>query len=513
MNVTMDFTRSIAKVRHDLRNPLSHILGFTDMLIEEMQSGDTAHLRRDLETINVLANDMIVRINRYLDGQETQGSDLSSLQAQIEIACANILAASERLACTSSVLTGTGFNDDLNRIAGSTRQLLDVAKTALEPLIRQTGPLARPDSGFETTRHAQTDFFAHKEGKILVVDDSEENREILRRRLSRMGYVVSLQEDGRRALDFISSHDVDLVLLDIFMPELDGFQTLQQLKADPSRKHLPVIMLSSADEVGNAVRCIELGADDFLPKPFNPVLLMARIESSLSKKKLRDQEQDFLKRLQDEQEKSERLLLNILPRAIAERLKKGEGIIADSFPEATVLFADFVGFTRFSAGVPAKTLVASLNEIFSRFDSLCEQHGVEKIKMIGDGYMVVGGLPTPRPDHAEAIARLALAMQKAVSEFTAGRDKPFRMRIGINTGPVVAGVIGTRKFAYDLWGDTVNLASRMESHAPTDGILLAEASYLALKDKYAFDPKQLLRVKGKGEISAYLLRGESPISD
>ncbi|MGL5062226.1 MAG: adenylate/guanylate cyclase domain-containing protein, partial [Microcoleus sp.] len=168
--------------------------------------------------------------------------------------------------------------------------------------------------------------------------------------------------------------------------------------------------------------------------------------------------------LRGEQEKSERLLLNILPQVIADRLKRNETTIAEYFPEATVLFADIVGFTPLSAQMNPIELVELLNQIFSGFDLLCERHGLEKIKTIGDAYMVVGGLPEPRADHAEAIAEMALDMQAEIARFNTENQKYFSIRVGIHSGPVVAGVIGIKKFIYDLWGDTVNIASRMESH-------------------------------------------------
>jgi adenylate cyclase len=201
------------------------------------------------------------------------------------------------------------------------------------------------------------------------------------------------------------------------------------------------------------------------------------------------------------------LLYNILPVPIAQRLKLQESIIADSFDEVTVLFADLVNFTELSAQIPATKLVDLLNKIFSVFDHLTEKHGLEKIKTIGDAYMVVGGLPTPRPDHAEAVVEMALDMQQAITRFQRGDGKPFDLRIGINTGSVVAGVIGTKKFAYDLWGDTVNVASRMESQGVAGGIQVTAATYALLKDKYVFEQRDAIAVKGKGEMITYWLRG------
>ena len=208
-----------------------------------------------------------------------------------------------------------------------------------------------------------------------------------------------------------------------------------------------------------------------------------------------------------EQEKSDRLLLNILPEPIAERLKHDPSIIADTFAEVTVLFADIVGFTQLSARVSPTELVSLLNDIFSTFDQLAEKHGLEKIKTIGDAYMVVGGLPMPRIDHAEAIAQMALDMQQAIADFSNTHSQAFSIRIGINSGPVVAGVIGIKKFIYDLWGDTVNTASRMESHGLPGRIQITSTTYDILQHKYLLESRGTIEVKGKGEMNTYFING------
>ena len=215
-----------------------------------------------------------------------------------------------------------------------------------------------------------------------------------------------------------------------------------------------------------------------------------------------------LKKLAVEQEKSERLLLNILPGPIAQQLKQEECTIADSFAEVTVMFADIVGFTELSAQIPPIELVEILNVIFSEFDQLTEEHGLEKIKTIGDAYMVVGGLPGPKPNHAEAIAAMALDMQNTISDFCTETGKALSIRIGINTGPVIAGIIGTKKFIYDLWGDTVNIASRMESHGIPGSIQVTEMTYNRLRKYYLFEERGMVPVKGKGPMNCYLLKGK-----
>ena len=209
--------------------------------------------------------------------------------------------------------------------------------------------------------------------------------------------------------------------------------------------------------------------------------------------------------LKAEQEKSENLLLNILPKAIVHQLKIGNNAIASRSENVTILFADIVDFTDLSTKVSPNQLVSMLNEIFSCFDMLADQFGLEKIKTIGDAYMVVGGLPTPRDDHAEAIAEMALAMQREITAFKRDDGKSFRLRIGINTGPVVAGVIGIRKFIYDLWGDAVNIASRMESHGIAGGIQVTSATYELLKQQYSFWHRGKIYIKGRGELDTYML--------
>ena len=213
-----------------------------------------------------------------------------------------------------------------------------------------------------------------------------------------------------------------------------------------------------------------------------------------------------LAELAAERAKSERLLLNVLPASIASRLKQSDEVIADGFGAATVLFADIVGFTPLAQARPPAETVVLLDRIFAGWDELAERHGVEKIKTIGDAYMVAGGLPIPREDHAEAIAELALEMG-AEAQRRAGDGPPLEVRIGIDTGPVVAGVIGRAKFSYDLWGDTVNTASRMESHGLPGAIQVTERVYERLRNRYELRRRGTIEVKGKGMMTTYLLIG------
>jgi len=210
--------------------------------------------------------------------------------------------------------------------------------------------------------------------------------------------------------------------------------------------------------------------------------------------------------LEAERERSERLLLNVLPEPIADRLKRHEGVIAEQHDEVTVLFADLAGFTEMTADMDPRSLVGLLDEIFTSFDALVDAEGLEKIKTIGDAYMVAGGLPSPRVDHAEAVAHVALAMRDDVARIASSTGAPLSIRIGIDSGPVVAGVIGRSKFIYDLWGDTVNTASRMESHGVPGEVQLTERAADRLEGAFELEPRGPIQVKGKGPMQAFLLK-------
>jgi len=214
----------------------------------------------------------------------------------------------------------------------------------------------------------------------------------------------------------------------------------------------------------------------------------------------------FVRELDAARARADALLLNILPAPIAGRLKRDASTIADGFSEVTVLFADIVNFTTLSADADPVDVVAFLNTIFSEFDALAQRHGLEKIKTIGDAYMVAGGLPVPRPDHCEAVVAFGLDMLAAVKRHMTWQGEPVQLRVGVNTGPVVAGVIGRHKFIYDLWGDAVNVASRMESNGVVDVIQVTAAVRNKLAGKYEFEERPPIYIKGKGDMVTYLLR-------
>lgn len=335
---------------------------------------------------------------------------------------------------------------------------------------------------------------------VLVVDDEEHNRTLLRDPLEARGYEVCEAEDGERALEEIAKRIPDIVLLDVMMPNMDGFDLCNRIKKDPKTASVPVLMLTALSERHERLMGIKVGANDFLTKPIDLQDVLLRVANAVRGKHLFD-------RLQAEQQRSESLLLNVLPEPIAVRMKKGETNIVDCFAQATVLIADLAGFSTLCAHIKAEEVVWLLNEVFTTFDSLAERHGLEKIKTIGDAYMVVGGVPVSRVDHAEAVANLAIDMRGEIDRFNRSYNTSFQFRTGICTGPVIAGVIGRRKFSYDLWGETVNIASRLEAFSEPGEIQASESAYHRLNDKYTFGRKQKIEMKSGHEIVTYTLCG------
>ncbi|HXG46749.1 MAG TPA: adenylate/guanylate cyclase domain-containing protein, partial [Methylomirabilota bacterium] len=324
-------------------------------------------------------------------------------------------------------------------------------------------------------------------GRLLVVDDEPANRSLIIDSLRGEGYYIAEAADGLEAFEQMAAKPFDVIILDLEMPGMGGFEVLERMKERRSLRNIPVVIVSGWNDMDSIIHGIRAGAMDHLGKPFNPLLLRSRIDACLERKRWHDQEQAYLDQIREERHKVEQLILNILPAPIAARLQQGETTIADNFSEVTVLFADIVGFTDLSATVPPAEIVSILNEVFTSFDHLAELHGLEKIKTIGDCYMAVSGLPEPRADHAVAAARMALDIQAEIRRFNEDLNLSLQMRVGIHSGPVVAGIIGKNKFIYDLWGDTVNLASRMESHGQPGLIQVTEATFERIKGQ--FTPK------------------------
>lgn len=396
------------------------------------------------------------------------------------------------------------------------------------------------DAGLRT----MIDSSAILDARILVVDDLEANILLLEQILHRAGYAhVASTTDAAAVCELHRRNGYDLILLDLQMPGIDGFQVMESLKEIEADSYLPVIVITA--QPTHKLRALQAGAKDFISKPFDLAEVLMRVHNMLEVRLLHRALRDYGKALEQkvreveasrelireqsdelkglyakvvaEQKVSELLLLNMLPAPIAERLKAHVDdiadsfpeVIADRFPEVSVLFADLVDFTCFSAGMRPEQLVEMLNEIFTEFDHIADARGLEKIKTIGDAYMAAAGLPIPVADHAERAAHMALDMIDALARFNALRRCNLQLRIGINSGEVVAGVIGKRKFIYDLWGMAVNLASRMESHGVAGRVQLTEATRERLGDPFVCEARGTIAAKGMGELRTWFLVGRA----
>ena len=331
---------------------------------------------------------------------------------------------------------------------------------------------------------------ARRSARLLVVDDNKVNRLLMCRGLEQQGHSVAMAENGRVALETLRKGDFDLVLLDMEMPEMDGFQVLEQLVQDTRLRDLPVIVTSSLEGIENVVRCIELGAEDFLTKPVNPVLLKARIGASLEKKRLRDMQKELVRRFATSE--------------VAQDLAQSGFALGGHHIHASVMFSDIRGFTKMVESQPPDETIELLNTYYTlMFDAISGRGGVVN-QMVGDGLMAIFGAPLPLPDPAGSAVAAAREMIEMVDLLNAERQAaakaPIRIGIGIATGEVVAGYTGTNQRAtYTCVGDTVNVAARLEAHTKEAqrSVLLDAATRQALAPEVRVEALGAVQLKGK----------------
>ena len=331
---------------------------------------------------------------------------------------------------------------------------------------------------------------AERGARLLVADDNKINRLLLSRSLETLGHRVASAENGRIALDMLRAEPFDLMLLDMEMPELDGFQVLEQMAADMNLREVPVIVTSSLEGLDHVVRCIELGADDYLNKPVNPVLLRARIGSSLEKKRLRDQQRDLVRRFATPE--------------VAQQLQESGFVLGGRRIHATAMFSDIRSFTSLVESQPPEETIELLNSYFTLMFEAISAHGGMINQMVGDGLMAIFGAPRQIEEPAFSAVRAAVDMQEMVTLFNAEREAmkkmPIRIGIGIATGEMVAGYVGTHERAtYTCIGDTVNLAARLEAHTKVlgRGIVVDGVTQAAVGERIALEKFEPVVFKGK----------------
>jgi adenylate cyclase len=511
----------LAKVRHDLRTPVIAIIGYSEMLLQDAAESGWVEFKGGLLQIRGAGRQVLDVISKVLDSSraETQTENLDplwmALRQQLAEPVDRVLGGCESLLSQAQGPLLKQFASDLERIRSSgltlASRLEDLPAFAEPKAISQQSqspvqPSAPEVSAFvaSTTLVAESESACEMRGHVLVMDHNAMNRDILARWLYRQGHHFTTFSNGIEALELLRTNPsaFDLVLLDIVMPEMDGIHVLAELKRDPECRHLPVIIISALDEMDKVIRCIEMGADDYLSKPFDPVLLRARIGACLEKKRLRDRERDHLRQIKLEQERADALLHVILPAEVVNELKSTNAVRARRFDNVAVLFADIVGFTSFCDGHEPNEVMGYLQHLVETWEEIAFREGVEKIKTIGDAFMATAGLLKRVDNPVLSCVRCALEMIAAANRQTTG----WSVRIGIHHGPVVAGVLGHRQYLFDLWGDTVNTAARLESHSAPGQITLSMDAWQKIDHCCRGESPDLIYLKGKGMIEVVRFR-------
>ncbi len=516
----------LAYMRHELRTPINHIVGYSEMLQEEAEALGQEDFIPDLQRIHSAGQRLLSLTNEFFaldslvpseaNGTKTGKMSVSRMRHELRTPLNTIIGYSEMLQEQAEDLGQEGFIPDLQKICSAAKQLLAVMNDSLAFSEVGAGEIVpeQSTSGLSvTSREAVSAILASEEttasklptehGSLLVVDDNEMSRDMLSRRLDRQGHMVAGAENGRQALEMIQTNSFDLVLLDVMMPELNGYQVLERLKTDDDLRHIPVIMLSALDELDSVVRCIEIGAEDYLPKPFNPVLLRARVNACLEKKRLRDQEVLNLQQIEQEKKRADDLLHVILPEQIVEELKATNMVRPRRYENVAVLFCDIVGFTSYCDGRPPEEVMPGLQRLVEKYEELALRYNLEKIKTIGDSFMATAGLLKLVENPVLASVRCGLDMLSVAQQM----PENWRVRVGINVGPVMAGVVGRSQYLFDLWGDTVNTAARIESNGMANSVNVSRVAWQQISDQCYGESLGMVQVKGKGELEILRIKG------
>ena len=506
----------LSHLRHELCTPMNAIIGYGELLLEQACLAVEEGFGSDLNRILSEARRLTQFVNALLEPSATEadGSDLeriaNTMRHQLRTPLTSVIGYCEILLegaqdqgrkdripdLEKMHVAGLDLLSKIDDIVNLFKVAAGKAKLDLESesagMVLDLVPSVPPLEGSDPKRSWNT-------GRLLVVDDSEVSRDILSRRLRKLGHEVALAANGRQALEMIEAQEFDLILLDLIMPEMNGYQVLQRLMAREAWRGIPVIMISALKEIDSIVRCIEMGAQDNLTKPFNPVLLKARIESSLERKFLHDREVTHLKEIEKERKRADDLLHVIFHPVIVQELKETSKVQPRRYDNVAVLFSDLVGFTPYCDAQEPEDIVALLQELTEAFEEIALACKLQKVKTVGDAFMAVAGLLEPVENPVLNCVRGGFEMLAAAKRVRQG----WQLRIGIHVGPVVAGVVGRRQYLYDLWGDTVNTASRIKSHGSPGAVCVSEAARCRISDVCRIES---LGVPGKGKGKMEIFR-------
>jgi adenylate cyclase len=507
-----------AQLRHELRTPLNHIIGYAELLLEELEAGDQPELAADLAALRADARQLLTLLNEVLARGQTGPPDLAAARGTLGPPLDRVRAAGESLHRRAAAAGAGARLADLDRIRAATGRLDELLGGTARSAPTAPGPAADGSAA---------DSPAPPRAVILVVDDSEENRDMLARRLRRQGYEVRTAAGGRAALAALAESPVDLVLLDVMMPDLDGYAVLERLKADPTRRDIPVLMISALDDLDSVVRCIQLGAEDYLGKPFDPILLQARIGACLEKKRLHDQEarqrrelaalnQTLERRVADQVAQLERLgrLKRFFSPQLAELIVAGGAAdpLAPHRREVTVVFVDLRGFTAFAESAEPEELMGVLREYHAAMGRLILAHEGTLERFTGDGMMVFFNDPVEVPDPAPRAIRMAIAMRDQSAGLAARWQKrgwDLALGVGIAQGYATIGAIGFEgRVDYGAIGTVTNLAARLCGEAGGGQILISARVAAAVEGMIDAESVGPLTLKGLARpVPVWRVRG------
>jgi adenylate cyclase len=507
-----------AQLRHELRTPLNHIIGYAEMLMEELEGGDRADLVARLGTLRADAREFLGLLNRVLAQGGAGPLDLAAARGALVPLLERIRSAAAALRREAAGIGGGSLAPDLDRIHAATERLAALLDLG-------TGPVEATRPG--PTRSAEAAEPVKPRSVILVVDDSEENRDMLARRLRRQGHEVATANGGQSGLDLLARTPVDLVLLDVMMPDLDGYAVLQRIKDDPALRDIPVVMISALDELDSVVRCIQLGADDYLGKPFEPVLLQARVGACLEKKRLHDDEARHRRALAEMNQTLEhRVAEQVTQLERLGRLKRffspqlAEAIVAGGAAdplkthrrEVTVVFLDLRGFTAFAETAEPEELMELLREYHAEMGRLILAHEGTLERFTGDGMMIFFNDPVEVPDAAARAVRMAVAMRDVVTCLSAHwrkRGWDLGHSVGIAQGYATIGAIGFEgRWDYGAIGTVTNLAARLCGEAAAGQILISAKVAAAVEGLIDAEDRGFLTLKGMARpVPIWSVRG------
>jgi adenylate cyclase len=509
-------------LRHELHTPLNHIIGYSEMLLESATEGSIVGMEPRLRELHEYAQQLMQLVDEVLGRTRRDNDiDLRRLSTEASGPISSIIAAADELKAQARQMSAMEVGQDLDRIASAAQTLQTMIADGVN------APRVVPIAESDTARIAVAAVPSAETGNILVVDDNAANREMLSRRLARVGHRVQVVANGPDALALLRQQPIDLVLLDVLMPGMSGYEVLQRLTADDALREIPVVMISALDEMDSVVRCIELGAEDYLPKPFDPVLLRARIGACLEKKRLRDREAMHLRQLAEWNQKLEQrvkeqvALLDRLGRLkrffspqLAELIVAGgaDDPLATHRRDLTVCFLDLRGFTAFAESVEPEEVMGVLREYHAEMGRLVMEHEGTLERFTGDGMMVFFNDPVPVPNAAERTVRMALAMRKRVGEMIVSWRRmgyELELGVGIAQGYATIGAIGYEgRWDYGAIGTVTNLAARLCGEARPGQILVSKRLLAATADLFEVESVGELALKGLHRpVTAYNVLG------